>query len=204
MAYYYLAAQLPGLSYGQAAPMSSHAFKELAEASLRADDAVWLNRCVLDPGVYGNHGIINDNDIAEEGLPDFFIRWYEWERTLRLNLARWRAARLKRDISPDAPDYPPDAVKAAKAASAMDSPLEAELFLDEARWTAIDSFQGFDYFDRNTIYAYLIKLLLLERRSRFRVEEGFAEYRGIYAAVMKAAGSGSDGALLRSQSGEPE
>ena len=176
MAYYYLAAQLPSLIYGQAAPMSPGAFKELAETFLHADDAVWLDQCYLDPGV---------SYAAEKDLPDFFIRRNEWERALRLNLARWRAARLKRDAAFDAPDYPMDAVSAAKAASAMDSPLEAELFLDEARWTAIDSFQGFNYFDRNTIYAYLLKLLLLERRSRFRTEEGFTEYKGLYASIME-------------------
>ena len=175
MSYYYLAAQLPGLNYGNAAPMSSSKFKELAGTLLSADDAVWLDQCALNPGV----------DVAtENGLPDFLIRWNEWERALRLNLARWRAARLKRDISLYAPDYPMDAVAAAKTASAMDSPLEAELFLDEARWTAIDSFQGFDFFHINTIYAYLLKLLLLERRSCFSTEEGFAEYKGLYAAVM--------------------
>ena len=176
MSYYYLAAQLSGLGYEQAAPMSSHAFKELAGTLLNADDAKWLDYCVLDPGPAA---------VVEKNLPDFFVRWNEWERTLRINLARWRAARLKRDISLYAPEYPMDAVNAAKSAAAMDSPLQAELFLDEARWAAIDSFQGFDCFHRNAVYAYLLKLLLLERRSRFRAEEGFAEYKGIYAAVMR-------------------
>jgi len=177
MSYYYLAAQLPSLSYGHAAPMSSQAFKELAGTLMEPDDAVWLNRCAIDPGII---------DVSENGLPDFFINWSEWERSLRLNLARGRAARLKRDIFLDAPDYPIDAVTAAKAASALDSPLEAELLIDEARWTAIDSFQGFDNFHRNAIYAYLLKLLLLERRSCFRTEEGFAEYKGLYASIMEA------------------
>jgi len=178
MSYYYLAAQLPSLGYGQAAPMSSRAFKELAGTLMKAEDAAWLNQCALDPGAA---------DSAEKGFPDFLIRWNEWERSLRLNLARLRAARLKRDIFLDAPDYPMDAVAAAKAASVMDSPLEAELLLDEARWTAINSFQGFDQFDRNTIYAYLLKLLLLEHRAGFSTEEGFAEYKGLYAAIMESA-----------------
>jgi hypothetical protein len=178
MSYYYLASQLPGLGYGQAAPMSSSAFKDLAGSLMKAGDAAWLGQCVLDPGAL---------DAGEKGLPDFFIRWNEWERALRLNLARWRAARLKRDIFLDTPDYPTDAVAAAKAASALDSPLEAELLLDEARWAAIDSFQGFDHFNRNTIYAYLLKLLLLERRSCFRADEGFAEYKRLYAAIMEPA-----------------
>ena len=179
MPYYYLAAQLPCLDYRQAAPMSSHAFRELAETFLRADDAVWLDRCVI----YSDAA-----NASEKGLPDFFIHWYEWEQALRLNLARWRSARLKRDISFAAPDYPKDAVVAAKAASVMDSPFEAELFLDEARWQAIDSFQGFDCFNRNAIYAYFLKLQLLERRSRFMLDNGLTEYTDLYTTIMEAGG----------------
>jgi hypothetical protein len=84
------------------------------------------------------------------------------------------------------PEYPADAAATAKAAVAMTSPLEAELFLDKARWDAIEAFQGLDYFNRNTIYAYLLKLLLMERRSLFKTEEGFAEYKGLYASIMEA------------------
>jgi hypothetical protein len=90
-------------------------------------------------------------------------------------------------VPADPPDYPADAAAVAKAALAMDSPLEAELFLDKSRWDLIESLQGLDYFGRNTVYAYLLKLFLLERRSLFRAEEGFAEYKGLYAAVMEAA-----------------
>ena len=205
MAYYYLAAQLPYLVYGQEPPMSSAAFRELALSSLENADAAWLPLCVLSPpGAYAAaSGGIGSMDGAAEAAPEFFCRWMEWEKALRLNLARFRAAKLKRDISFDAPDYPADAAAAAKTAAAMDSPLEAELFLDEARWKAVEVFQGIDYFDRNTMYAYLLKLLLLERRSRFKAGEGFTEYKGLYAAVMEAAGSGS-AAGPKSQSGEPK
>ena len=190
MAYYYLVSQLPYLSYGQAAPMSSAEFRDLAKNSLEPNDAAWLDYCTLSP--FGSitikqTGQGDQSPYSLPGIPDFFLRWYEWERALRQNLARLRAGRLKRDFSADAPEYPADAVMAAKAAVNMDSPLEAEIFLDQARWNAVEIFQGYNYFERNTIYAYLLKLLLLERRSFFKTEEGFAEYKGLYAAVMKAA-----------------
>jgi hypothetical protein len=69
----------------------------------------------------------------------------------------------------------------------MDSPLEAEIFLDGARWKAIEEFQGLSYFSVNTVYAYLLKLLLMERRSCFRTEEGFTEYKELYASIMGEA-----------------
>ncbi|GHV44627.1 hypothetical protein AGMMS49546_28900 [Spirochaetia bacterium] len=201
MAYYYLVAQLPSLSYGQAAPMASGAFKDLCQTALTPEDAALLELCTLDPWE-----VSGDGKKAVQ-VPEFFEKWYAWERTLRLNLARYRSARVKRDVPADVTDHPADAAAAAKAASVLDSPLEAEIFLDEARWKAIEAYQGLDYFDRNTVYAYLLKLLLMERRSAFRAEEGFAEYKGLYAAVMEAAGDGAAMGLksqTSTESGEPK
>jgi hypothetical protein len=84
-----------------------------------------------------------------------------------------------------APEHPADAASAAKAAVALESPLEAEFFLDQARWNAIEVLQGLQYFSVNTIYAYLLKLRLMERRALFKLEDGFAEYKGLYAAIMQ-------------------
>ncbi|GHT79056.1 hypothetical protein FACS1894130_06820 [Spirochaetia bacterium] len=194
MGYYYLAAQLPSLVYGQAAPMGSAAFTDLCRSALSEADAALLDLCTLDPAPFAVKP--QGSAYAEPPVsvdPDFIDSWRNWERTLRLNLARYRTQKIKREggAPVDPPDYPADAAGAAKAAAALDSPLEAELFLDKARWDAIDAFQGLDYFSRNTIYAYLLKLLLMERRALFRVEEGFSEYKGLYAAILTAAGGSS-------------
>lgn len=188
--YYYLVAQLPNLSYGAPAPISLDRFKELCADLMTTEDASLLNRCVLTP------------DPASQDEPTGSVlidSWFAWERALRVHLARARSVRLKRDLSglPEAPIDPLDAAAAAKSVSAIESPLEAEQSLDRARWAAIDSFLGFDYFGRDTVYAYLLKLLLLERKALFRVEEGFAEYKAIYASVMEAAPSSIE-------SGEPK
>ncbi|MDR2314264.1 MAG: hypothetical protein LBE02_06990 [Spirochaetaceae bacterium] len=199
MAYYYLVAQLPSLIYGQGAPMSAARFRELALQALSPEDAAFLGFFTLNPFAAPPAGI--------PGGCDFLDKWREYEAALRLNLAKYRGAKIKREAPADIPDYPADAAAAAKAAAALDSPLEAELFLDESRWRAIDLFQGLDYFDRNTVYAYLLKLLLLERRACFKAEEGFAEYKGLYAAVMGAAGSGvfpQAGTSSSNESGEPK
>jgi hypothetical protein len=196
-------AQLPGLIYGQPAPMSSARFRELAELALSPEDAALLDSFTLNPfAAAGN----SPRDGDKSGC-DFLDKWRGYERALRLNLAKYRGAKIKREIPADVPEYPADAATAAKAAAALDSPLGAEIFLDESRWRAIDLFQGLDYFDRNTVYAYLLKLLLLERQSCFKTEEGFAEYKGLYAAVMEAAGSGAfpqAGTSSSNESGEPK
>jgi hypothetical protein len=176
MAYYFLMAQLPSLSYGEAPPMSSDHFRELCRGGLSAADAALLPCLSLDPFS------------VKAGAASLFIsKWNEWEKALRANLAKHRAAKLRREGPADVPEYPAGAAAAAKAAVSMDSPLEAEIFLDGARWKAIEEFQGLSYFSVNTAYAYLLKLLLMERRSCFRAEEGFTEYKELYASIMGEA-----------------
>jgi hypothetical protein len=96
-----------------------------------------------------------------------------------------------------------DAAAAAKVALSMESPLEAELYLDRARWDAVRALEGFDYFSRDRVYAYLIKLLLLERHDLFKAEEGYEEYNNIYASIMNAASLGAAySGAIRTESGE--
>ncbi|GHU26542.1 hypothetical protein FACS1894172_14130 [Spirochaetia bacterium] len=172
MAYYFLISQLPSLRYGQTAPFSPVEFRSLCQTALSASDAKLLNLCSLDP------------DPALTVQCKFIEQWCSWERAVRLNVARYRASKLKRDSAIDAPEYPASAVAAAKTAVAFDSPLDAEIFLDEVRWKTIEDLQGLDYFSVNVVYAYLLKLLLMERRSLFVTEEGFAEYKKLYDTVM--------------------
>ena len=177
--YYYLIAQLPVLTYGQQASMSAAYFRALAKAYLTPDDGALLDMVSLDPQ------LSEQNDPASASGSDFIDKWREWERTLRLNLARNRFQQLKREGAiPDAPDAPAEAAAAAKAAVVMDSPLEAEIALDKFRWDAIEALQGLTLFSENTVFAYLLKLLILERRLSFKTEEGFKEYKALYAAIL--------------------
>jgi hypothetical protein len=180
--------------------MSSLHFRNLAGDALSADDARFLDFCSLDP--------LASAAAIKVSPPVFIENWRQWEKTLRMHIARVRAPKLKRDVPADVPEYPADAAAAAKAASALDSPLEAEIFLDESRWKAIENFQGIAYFSVNTVYAYLLKLHLMERRSSFRTEEGFAEYKGLYTTVMEAAVKSDPSTMGASpnsnESGEPK
>ena len=85
------------------------------------------------------------------------------------------------------PEVPADAVLVAKAAVAIENPLEAELFLDKARWNFISDLQGMDIFSKSAMYAYLLKLLLMERRMAFEFDEGFTEYKALYTAILGEA-----------------
>jgi hypothetical protein len=178
--------------------MSSIAFKDMARPLLEESDAAIFDLLDLDM-------VAREDPSIEEGGPayiadvqasgsDFMDGWRQWERALRLNLARHRAQRVKRENAPaamEAPAFPMDAASAAlKAVAISDSPLKAETILDKARWDAIEALQGSDYFDRNTIFAFLLKLMLLERSASFKVEEGFTEYKKLYASILEGVDLG--------------
>jgi len=191
-AYYYLVSQLPSLAYGQKPPMLPEAFKDLAKPLLNAEDAALLDAISLDPAPDGTPGISYADNAPPSGS-DFIDGWRAWERALRLNLARQRAVKVKREGAAlaEPPIIPADAAAAAHGAiAASDSPLEADIFLDKARWSAIESLQGTDYFDRNTVFAYLLKLLILQRRDSMRAETGFSEYKSLYASILEGVQTG--------------
>jgi hypothetical protein len=170
--------------------MTSAAFKTLACDMMSSGDAKMLDFCTLDPDPDRPDAEKSSAPTYAEPAPrkysELINQWKDWERALRLNLARNRAQKLKRDSGTvaEAPGLPADAAAVAKTAMAFESPLDAEIFLDKARWDAIESFQGMNSFSENAMYAYLLKLLLLERRAAFNTEEGLTEYKGLYAAIL--------------------
>jgi hypothetical protein len=170
--------------------MSSEAFKDLAKSMLSASDAVLLDLVGLDPEPRSSEAVEQgpSYSVPPRSCGSVFIDgWREWERTLRLNLAKQRAAKTKRENATlaEIPGSPPDAVLVAgRAIAAAESPLDGEMLIDRARWNAIEVLQGMDYFSVNTVLAYLLKLILLERRASFQTETGFAEYKSLYASIM--------------------
>ena len=188
--YYYLVSQLPFLIYGQKPPMSSDAFRNLARPILDADDAAIFDTISLDPQpVPLAHEIFSYADAIPSCGSDFIDNWREWERVLRLNLAKRRAAKIMREgaMPIEPPTVPSDAATVAtRAAGGDESPLDADILLDKARWSAIDNLQGIDYFDRNIVFAYLLKLLILERRSLMQTETGLSSYKSLYASIIES------------------
>jgi len=175
--YYYFIAQLPSLVYEQKPPMTSAHFKELASDLLEDGDLKVMDYLAF-----------NDAFSDEKGACAFVNNWKNWERALKLNLAKERALKLKKDFQlTDIPFFPQEASAAAAKAVGEKSPLDGEFLLDKARWNAIDSIAGGDYFSVNNVYAYYLKLLLLERRQSFNTEKGFAEYKTLYAEILESA-----------------
>jgi len=157
--------------------MSSENYKAMVANLLDNNDAKFMRYLSFD-------NVFSDDscDCA------FIIDWRDWERALRLNLAKERALKLKKDVKvTDIPFFPQEAAIAASKAVDEKSPLDGEILLDKARWNAIDTIAGNEYFSINGVFAYYLKLLLLERRQIFNAEKGFAEYKTLYASILESA-----------------
>jgi len=186
--YYYLVPQLPYLVFGQTPPMSPSAFRDMAMPLMEEQDAALLDTLGLGlkPPVGDAAGVPSGSE--------FIDNWRDWERILRLNLVKHRAGKLKREApSAEPPVIPSDAASAA-AKAVQETPLEGEITIDKARWNAIDNFvAGSGLFDRDVVFAYMLKLIILNRQSLFQTEKGFSEYKSLYASILEQSGNLSAG-----------
>ena len=176
MAYYYLVSQLPNISGAEgksALPLNEASFKELCCRFLSEEEKITLNGLSLVP----------PKEFSSTGSV-FLDTWYEKERNLRYALAQIRAQKMKKDASVLPPGVTADIVQAARTAVGMDSPLSAEQFLFDYRIRLLDELRPLDSFSVDAVYAYGIKLLLVERMKKFDVEIGKTSYHKIYDNIL--------------------
>ena len=176
MAYYYLVSQLPNISGAEgksALPLNEASFKELCCRFLSEEEKITLNGLSLVP----------PKELSSTGSV-FLDTWYEKERNLRYALAQIRAQKMKKDASVLPPGVTADIVQAARTAVGMDSPLSAEQFLFDYRIRLLDELRPLDSFSVDSVYAYGIKLLLVERMKKFDVEIGKTSYHKIYDNIL--------------------
>ena len=74
--------------------------------------------------------------------------------------------------------------EAANLALELDTYISAEQFLFEYRLRLLDDLRPLDGFSIDAVYAYGIKLLLVERMKKFEVENGKTSYHEIYDTIL--------------------
>ena len=175
--YYYFVASLPSINYGDKPPKSSADFREECHYLLSPEDAALTSYCCFDPKL----AFTTVDPTGSEFIDIFMLR----ERVLALNLAFYRAVKLGRPVPPEPPQDTPRTVAVARSAFDIDDPLQAKLYIDRARWGALDTMVGLDdMFGVSNIFVYLLKLQLLERYQRLNPETGLGEYRERYNAIL--------------------
>lgn len=178
---YYLISQLPAFSMepgGGELPVSWDSFLELCSRFLSEKDFKALSSLSLEPDLH----------VKKTGY-SALDRWNEYEKSLRYVLAGIRAGKLKKEIKTDGDvcfsgGIPPEVTNTAIAAAGLKNPLEAEIFLCEARAEFAESLAGFDVFSLDNVFVYAIKLRLAERIRLFNEEAGIASYKKIYDQIL--------------------
>jgi hypothetical protein len=154
--YYYTTAALPTIRLGEKILIKEEQFLEFAEDTLKAGDYQILLKSRL--GSTEPTGFV------------FADRILSWETELRLELAKARLAKLKHDPPPCLPESNGRdvLVEKARTAVAMDSPLEAECFLNQLRWSFIEEMGVSHFFDLEALVVYYFKLQIALRQENFR------------------------------------
>ncbi|MBQ1949391.1 MAG: DUF2764 family protein [Treponema sp.] len=173
---YYLVSQLPDISAAgekSTLPITEKYYRDLCSRFLDEKDLAVLNNLSLLPS----------RELESTGSV-FLDAWYSNERALRFALAQVRAQKMKKDAGSIPVSISADIVQAARTAVGMDSPLSAEQFLYEYRLGVLNSMQPLDSFSTDAVFAYGIRLMLLERIKKFDKEKGTDSYHKIYDTIL--------------------
>ncbi len=176
MNHYYLIAQLPSLdAVGDTTPLP------ITEESFDALCAQFLGKKALER--LKTLTILPPRERKKSGSR-LIDAWNDAERNLRLCLAQYRAR--KKNASADAKEnaFPQSLALAARTATDMKDPMEAELYLNRYRLSCLEAQRPADPFSEEALYCYALKLKLLSRIRQFDTERGENAYRNIYDSIL--------------------
>ena len=176
MAEYYFMSQLPsldGLSENNALPITEERFLDLCQRFLSEKEYREISELTLTPP--RNH---------QPSVSKLVDEWNNGERDLRLALAKARADKMKKMFDTENKLFSVDLVKVARTAVDMESPLEAEKFLNRYRMDFLELIRPMDSFCKDSVFYYGLKLKLVSRMRQFNAEIGEAAYKNIYNSIM--------------------
>ena len=180
---YYFMSSLPMLRLDERIPFSAADFLDRCRELLGGEVAACLENIALVP----------DN---AEPTDDTVAQWYGFETCLRNAVADMRRARFKLPLKgnerPNAALLP-SLKKRIEEIMALNSPVAKEEALDKLRFEFLDGLEAGHYFDKAALDVYMLKLLILDRRSTRRLPEGRAAFdellsRGFAQANEKRTG----------------
>ena len=173
---YYLVSQLPDISSAgekSTLPITEKYYRDLCSRFLDESDRAVLEKLSLEPPKN-----------PEATGSDFLDNWYSFERSLRFALAQIRAQKMKKDVGTIPVSITADIVQAARTAVGMDSPLSAEQFLYEYRLSVLNTMQPLNGFSVDAVFAYGVRLMLVQRMKVFDNEKGTDSYHKIYDTIL--------------------
>ncbi len=172
--YFYTLAALKTLKLGEKIPISEESFLEFAEDTIAAKDYRILLKC--------RWGLTEPTGFS------FADRILSWEKELRVELAKARVSKLPFELPPTLKDLPGNysLLEEVRAAMALESPLDAERYLDQMRWNYLEEIGARHYFDFEALVIYYLKLQLALRQEKFQEELGRDSFEKEYAALTES------------------
>lgn len=176
MAEYYLISQLPsldGISESTPLPITQERFSELCQRFLGKKAQREFEKLTIVP-----------SRNPEKSSSALIEQWNEGERNLRLVMAKLRADKMNKHFEEETQSFSPGILQAARTAIDIESPMEAEKFLNRYRLDFLETLRPMDSFSEEFVFYYGLKLKLIERIRKFDAENGEAAYRNIYSSIM--------------------
>ena len=176
MAEYYLISQLPsldGISENTPLPITQERFAELCAGLLGKKIQNELNKVSVTP-----------SRNPQKTSSSLLEKWNVFERNLRLALAKLRAEKMNKQFDSEVQFFSAEIMQAARTAIEIESPMEAEKFLNRCRLDFLETLRPTDSFSEEFLFYYGLKLGLIERIRKFDAASGEAAYRNIYDSIM--------------------
>lgn len=176
MAEYYLISQLPsldGINENTPLPITSERFSELCCRYLGKKALTISENLTLMPS--------KDFENTSSSLVN---KWNEGEKNLRLILAGFRAEKLNKNFEVGNQCFPVELIQAMRTAVDIESPMEAEKYLNRYRLDFLETLRPMDSFSEEFVFYYALKLKLIERIRKFDTENGEIAYRIIYDSII--------------------
>ncbi len=176
MAEYYLISQLPsldGISENTPLPITEERFIELCQRFLGRKAQTELEKLTILP------------PRNPEKSASFLVeQWLNGEKNLRLALAKLRADKLGKQFDAEMQSFPAGLLQAARTAVEIESPLEAEKFLNSYRLDFLETLRPMDSFSEEFVFYYGLKLKIIERIRKFDQASGETAYKNIYNSII--------------------
>ncbi len=176
MSEYYLISQLPsldGISENMPLPITEERFFELCNQISGKKIQNEINKITLLP-----------SKNYEKSSSSLIEKWNDGERKLRTALAKVRADKMKKSFDIENNVLSSELLKIANAAIEIESPMEAEKFLNSYRLEFLESLRPMDNFSEEFVYYYGLKLKLISHIRQFDTSAGEIAYKNIYNSIM--------------------
>lgn len=174
----FFAASLPELVFGKSAPISLDKFDDMAKEYLNSKQCEVLKALTFP---------VPEHDPADfVCVCSLWKNVREFERFLRLRIAKIRAERLELSVQvPEPEGFFSEIDYILNSAMSCDDPCERELIIDRVRWEYLDAMTMNHMLDFEGLCIYRLKLQILEAYRGRNSQEGTPRFEEALEMILR-------------------